>query len=61
VTYLIPIFAIAWGGIFLGERLTPTIVAGCLVIFIGTALATSVLGAGRVHRRASADAIGAGR
>ena len=61
VTYLIPIFAIAWGGIFLGERLTPTIVAGCLVIFIGTALATSVLGAGLVHRRASAYAIGAGR
>jgi drug/metabolite transporter (DMT)-like permease len=61
VTYLIPIFAVAWGGIFLGERLTLTVVAGCLVIFIGTALATGVVGARRLHRPASADAIGAGR
>ena len=43
VTYLIPIFAVVWGGVFLGERLTPTLVAGCLVIFVGTALATGVL------------------
>ena len=43
VTYLIPIFAIVWGGVFLGEHLTPTRVAGCIVIFIGTALATGVL------------------
>jgi drug/metabolite transporter (DMT)-like permease len=43
VTYLIPIFAVVWGGIFLGETLTPTLVAGCLVIFIGTALATGVI------------------
>ena len=43
VTYLIPLFAVLWGGVFLGERLTPTIVAGCAVIFLGTALATGVV------------------
>jgi drug/metabolite transporter (DMT)-like permease len=43
VTYLVPIFAIAWGGVFLGEQVTATLVAGCLVIFVGTALATGVL------------------
>ena len=44
VTYLIPIFAVVWGGIFLGEKLTLSLVAGCLVIFVGTALATGVIG-----------------
>ena len=43
VTYLIPIFALVWGGVFLGEQVTLTLVAGCLVIFVGTALATGVL------------------
>ena len=43
VTYLIPLFAVLWGGVFLDERLTPTIVAGCAVIFVGTALATGLL------------------
>ena len=51
VTYLIPIFAVLWGGVFLGERLTLPLVLGCIVIFIGTALATGVL-APRVARRA---------
>jgi drug/metabolite transporter (DMT)-like permease len=45
VTYLIPIFAVVWGGVFLGERLTLSMVVGCVVIFIGTALATGVIGA----------------
>lgn len=44
VTYLIPIFAVAWGGIFLDERLTLPVVVGCLVIFVGTALATGAIG-----------------
>jgi drug/metabolite transporter (DMT)-like permease len=43
VTYLVPIFAVAWGGIFLGETLSWTVVAGCVVIFAGTALATGVV------------------
>lgn len=43
VTYLVPIFAVAWGGIFLGETLSWPVVAGCAVVFLGTALATGVL------------------
>jgi len=43
VTYLIPIFAVVWGGVFLDEHVTATMVAGCVVIFVGTALATGVL------------------
>ena len=55
VTYLIPIFAVAWGGLFLGERLTLPLVAGCAVIFIGTALATVMLPVSRRRGVAAAD------
>ena len=52
VTYLIPIFAVLWGGVFLGEELTAPLALGCLVIFVGTALATGILsqlaGRGRI-------------
>ena len=51
VTYLIPLFAVLWGGVFLGERLTVPIVAGCAVIFVGTALATGVLAPRRTTAR----------
>ena len=43
VTYLVPLFAVLWGGVLLDERLTLPIVLGCAVIFLGTALATGVL------------------
>ena len=43
VTYLVPVFALLWGGVFLGERLTGTLLLACVVIFTGTALATGVL------------------
>jgi drug/metabolite transporter (DMT)-like permease len=43
VTYLIPIFAIAWGSLFLGETVTWPLLAGCAVVFLGTALATGIL------------------
>ena len=56
VTYLIPIFAVVWGGMFLGEQLTLPLVAGCAVIFIGTALATGMLPARSPRRSAAADA-----
>lgn len=45
VTYLIPIFAIAWGSLFLDEKVTWPLLAGCAVVFLGTALATGMLGA----------------
>jgi len=49
VTYLIPLFAVLWGSVFLGEHVTPSVVAGCAIIFLGTALATGVLRPRRLH------------
>jgi len=43
VTFLIPAFAMLWGALFLGERVTATMLAGCVVILIGTALASGLL------------------
>ena len=43
VTFLIPVFALAWGGLFLGEPLTPHTFAGACVILTGTALATGIV------------------
>jgi drug/metabolite transporter (DMT)-like permease len=51
VTYLVPIFAVAWGWLFLGETLTWPLAAGCAVVFLGTALATGVLGPRRALAR----------
>ena len=43
VTFLIPVFGVLWGALFLGEAVTPTMGAGCAVILLGTALTTGVL------------------
>jgi drug/metabolite transporter (DMT)-like permease len=43
VTFLVPAFAVAWGAIFLGERLTLQTIVGCAVILLGTSLATGFL------------------
>jgi len=43
VTFLIPAFAVVWGWLFLDERVTLAMVAGCAVIVLGTALATGFL------------------
>jgi drug/metabolite transporter (DMT)-like permease len=59
VTYLIPIFAVAWGGIFLGERLTLTLVAGCIVIFIGNRAGHRRLGGAAVSAEPSGPAASA--
>lgn len=40
VTYLIPLFGVLWGGLFLGEQVTPVMAAAGFVILAGTALAT---------------------
>ncbi|MDQ8184750.1 DMT family transporter [Pelagicoccus sp. SDUM812002] len=37
VTFMVPGFAILWGALFLGETLTPRVVAGMLVTLAGTA------------------------
>ncbi len=38
VTYLIPVFAIVWGGVFLGEGFTWPMGVGACVILVGTTL-----------------------
>jgi drug/metabolite transporter (DMT)-like permease len=40
VTYLIPVFGVAWGAVLLGEAVTPRMVAGAVVIFLGVAFTT---------------------
>ena len=39
VTFLIPVFGMLWGGLFLHEAVTPAMLGGCSVILAGTALA----------------------
>ncbi len=43
VTFVIPIFGILWGALFLGERVSMGMIEGCAVILVGTALATGVI------------------
>jgi drug/metabolite transporter (DMT)-like permease len=43
VTFLIPLFAVLWGWLFLAEGLTPAMVFGCAAILLGTGLATGLL------------------
>jgi drug/metabolite transporter (DMT)-like permease len=43
VTFLIPVFGLLWGWIFLGETLSTGMALGCLVVLLGTALAVGVL------------------
>lgn len=43
VTFLIPVFAVLWGAVFLGESFTLHMLAGCAIVLLGTALAIGVL------------------
>ncbi len=43
VTFLVPAFAVGWGWMLLDEGLTASMLSGCAVILLGTALATGVL------------------
>ena len=45
VTYLIPAFAIGWGVLLLGERVTHGMLLGAAVVLAGTALASGLIGA----------------
>lgn len=40
VTYLIPVFGVSWGAVFLGERLASTALAGGALVLTGVALTT---------------------
>ena len=43
VLYLIPVFGVVWGAMFLGETITLTMAGGCAVILLGVALTTGML------------------
>ena len=43
VTFVIPVFGILWGALFLGERVSVGMIESCLVILAGTVLATGVV------------------
>ncbi|MEM6451300.1 MAG: DMT family transporter [Cyanobacteria bacterium P01_D01_bin.105] len=43
VTYLVPVFAVLWGALFLREAITVAMVVGCCLILLGTAIANGVL------------------
>jgi drug/metabolite transporter (DMT)-like permease len=43
VTYLIPVFAMLWGYLFLGERVSAEMALGCGVILLGTTLASGAV------------------
>ena len=44
VTFLVPLFGILWGVLFLDESLTPRMMAGTAVVLLGTLLATGFIG-----------------
>ncbi|QGZ61166.1 DMT family transporter [Paraburkholderia acidisoli] len=43
VTFVIPVFGILWGALFLGEGVSVGMVEACVAILIGTALATGFI------------------
>ena len=43
VTYLVPIFAMLWGAIVLQETVTSSMILGCGLVLLGTAIANDVL------------------
>lgn len=48
VTFLIPLFGMAWGALLLGERITGVVLAGALLIVAGTAI--TLLGGASARR-----------
>lgn len=51
VTFLIPVFAILWGALVLGERIDPRLLLGMIITFVGTALAVGLIAPARRSRR----------
>ncbi len=43
VTFVIPIFGVLWGALFLGETVSAVMLGACAVIVVGTALATGLV------------------
>lgn len=43
VTFVIPVFGILWGALFLGEQVSTPMLLGCAIVLVGTALATGAV------------------
>ena len=43
VTFIVPLFALLYGNLFLGEQITPWMLACGAVVLLGTALSTGLL------------------
>lgn len=43
VTYLVPLFAMLWGTVFLKEAVTISMILGCSLILLGTAIANGIV------------------
>lgn len=43
VTFVIPVFGILWGAMFLDEQISAGMLEGCAIVLVGTALATGVI------------------
>lgn len=43
VTYLVPVFGMLWGALFLRESVTVSMIAACAIILLGTALTTGAV------------------
>jgi drug/metabolite transporter (DMT)-like permease len=56
VTFLVPVFAVIWGALFLAEVPTHTMLLSCAVILLGTALTTGLIGARATGAKRSAPA-----
>ncbi|HMO45964.1 MAG TPA: DMT family transporter [Rubrivivax sp.] len=54
VTFLSPLVAMVSGALYLGEALTLSMVAGCAVVLLGTALSLGLIGRGTAKAAASA-------
>jgi len=56
VTFLIPVFGMLWGSLFLGEIISWGMIAGSCIVIVGTALVTGFNPAALLPRRAPGNA-----
>ena len=57
VLYLIPVFGVAWGLVFLHEPVTLAMAGGCIVILLGVALTTGLVRLGRNRGAVPAEVV----
>ncbi len=57
VTFLIPVFAVVFGALFIDEKITTSMIVGGLVVALGTALSTGLVDLQNITRKSGAIAI----